>query len=298
MEQKTCLWWLNSASQNDLLVAEFSRTKNLDGLQLMLEDGFPLTAYILSVLVAHQHTKPVIKSLISKAVKVDEHAKEWIAGYFEIQDIWKLYASHPELATADFPSNDDCVKFKLWKVLFFRKEHSLIAENAPEFLEEQDDLQACVALLQVNFDKYASLVWDKKFYNAFLWVKDGWKYLIDHGIVKTLLEKDCGELLPQAEIVEYCLQKGLVDELYEARKYDELLEHGDYEVFVKNRSFYASFLEKFSDKVDWESLWENSSCGHDYLIEEAFKNVFVENCSKFLWKHTGIIGKLRLLSGG
>lgn len=299
MEQKRQLWKMNSDFQNDLLVAEFFRTKNLIGLEELLADGFPLTSYILFMMRANGYSDEDIKSLISKAVDVNENAKKWISEYIDIHVVYELYSCFPELAMANFPSNEECIKYKLWNVLLSRKEYRKIAENVPEIIEQSDDLNSCVALLQIDFNKYASFVWNKGFPNAFLWVKDGWKYLIDQGKANFFLQNEWYGLLPEDGIIEYCLQKGLIDELYEARKYDQLLEHGYYEVFVKNHSSYSLFLEKFPEHVEWEELWKTAESKSDrkYLIGEAFKHPEVQQCSDFLWEHVGFWGKFMLLSG-
>ena len=298
MEQKKSIWHL-TALQTDFLIAEFFRAGNLEGLKDVLAEGLPLTSYILFMMRANHYSDEIIKSVITRADTVDTSGKSWIAEHLDIQDSYELYVSHPELALENFPTNEDCEKFELWDILLARGEYEIVARRSPELLVEKNTTKAYSALLAVDFDKYASLVWDKGKRGAFLSVEDGWKYLIDHGTVSILLNgvNWPAELLPQTEIIDYCLQKGLVDELYEAKRYKELLENGKFEVFVKNHSFNNMFLENYPEHVDWTDLWHHCRDKENkkYLINAALKNRTVARCQEFLLEHGNFWHKLGLL---
>lgn len=294
------LWKLNSLSQNDHLIWELIADNRRDDIADLLKNDFPLCAYVLNEMHYHGWQDNDLKEAISIATVIDTDLKKWVAEYFDVGDIVDLLSSEPELATEEFPSDEDCIKYKLWEVLCRRQQWAVVAEFAPEFLEQKNCVESSKELLNVDFDKYASLVFERCHRSLFLQSEKGWKYLIDHDETKWISNlKNCGELFPVNDIINYCIEKGLIDMLYKAEYYDELLEHGKFDIFIKNNSSYSTFLEKYPDKVNWEVLWNNcdSKSSKAYLIEEAFKNVLVENCSEFLWKHTGIIGKLRLLSG-
>ena len=290
-----------TASQKDLLIAEFFRTENLTELEAAIADGLPLTAYILFMMRAHEYPDERIKSLISKAVEVDESAKEWVSEHFNIQTVYELYDSRPELAVADFPTNEDCVRLKLWNVLLERQQFDLLAQNVPEILEQKKSYRALVALVTYDFEKYAPLALEQHYPGALLSVTDGWKYLIDHGLIKWLLARmnSCDSWFPRERIVTYCLEKGYVDALYEAKFYADLLEHQQFEVFVKNHSFDPVFLDTYSKYVDWEDLWQHaeSKSNKKYLLEKAFKNRCEQKNYDFLWNHSSLWMRLWLLSG-
>ena len=293
---KKSLWHLN-AIQTDFLIAEFFRAENLDGLKDVLADGLPLTSYILFMMRASKYSDDVIISVITKADTVDKSGKLWIAEHFDIRNIWGLYISRPELALENFPTNEDCEKFKLWAVLLSRGEYETVARHDPELLMKMKSEKARAALLKIDFDKYASFVWNQKGFGAFLSIEDGWKYLIDHGKASALLRHDWCGLLPQTEMIDYCLKKGLIDELFDAKRYKELLDSGHFEVFVKHHSFNAQFLEKYPEHVDWMDLWQccSSKENKKYLIEMALKNCAVAQCQEFLLEHGNFWHRLGLL---
>lgn len=295
------LWQFNSAIQNDLLCQEIIATNQHLLMESFLKSGFPLTAFILCEMHYHSWSKDEIKAAFRLSSTINEDAKKWLSLYFDTEDVRDLLRSKPELATAEFPSNDDCVKFKLWDILCDRGHWAAVAQFAPEILEQKNCPESSRNLLEIDFEKYAPLVFERHHHLVFFYFEDGWKYLIDHGSHDWVSKvKGCGELLPSKDIIAYCIEKGLIDELYEDRYYDELLDHQQFDVFVKNHSFYSKFLEMYPDKVDWEDLWKHASdkSTRQFLKEKAFLNSDVQKCNDFLWNHCGFFGKLRLLAGG
>ena len=295
------LWQFNSAAQNDLLAQELIASDQHVLMESLLKSGFPLTAFILCEMHYHSWAKSKIKTAFRLATIINDDAKKWLPLYFEVEDIHDLFFAKPELATDEFPSDSDCIKFKLWDILCNREQWLVVANFAPEILEQKNCVESSRALLESDFEKYAPLVFERHHHSVFLNFEEGWKYLIDHGSNNWISKiKDCGHFLPSKDIIAYCIEKGLIDEVYKAHYYDELLEYQQFDVFVKNHSFCSDFLEKYPDKVDWEDLWQHASdkSTKSYLKEIAFRNQNIQKCNDFLWKHCGIIGRFRLLAGG
>ena len=294
--KKKKLWQYNTASQNDLLVAEFFRAENVNGLEQMLEQGYPLNSAILSLMVANSYSDEAVKSLIAKAKVISESAQSWIASNCDLNDILDLIEAHPQITSKDFPSDEDCVTYRLWNVLIYRKKWNILAQYVPEKIEDISNADVYIALLSVDFDKYAPHIF-KKHKGAFIAVKDGWKYLIDHGQAEWLLGKSYlyDSFLDQNEVAEYCYSKGLIDVLYQHKFYSVLLAHKEYDVFVKNKSFSSEFLESAPQYAEWEDLLNFSESSHQYLLEEAKKNADILECRSFLMNHLGWLGKGKLL---
>lgn len=289
-----------SAAQKDLLVMESCRTKNFTGLKQMFEEGFPLDAFVLFCIKVNFCSFDFLKEVVAHAVVVMDSAKEGLARLFTVDEISSLYITRPELATATFPSVDDCVKYQLWDVLCVRGQWDIVAQHAPHILEQKDHPESSRALLNLDYNKYAPLAFGRRDYSVFLFFENGWKYLIDHGSLPVHWISNlraCGDLLPTKDIIKYCLKKGHVDEVYTAGYYDELLEEGQFEVFVKNRSFYKGFLKNYPNEVDWEDLWEHSDNrkNQKYLIEMALINKTVEPCCDFLLEHGDFWTRLMIL---
>ena len=297
MEKNTYLWQANSAEQNNLLVAEFFRSQNHQGLELMLADGFPLNSYVLSMMVVNRYSAAAIKSFILKAFSVSDTAKLWISEHFEAEEISDIYISHPEWATSDFPTDEECEQFKLWEVLFNREKYELVVSHIPERLVEKNSYSAWIALLQYDFDKYAPLLLERHGMWAIVSCDSGWKYLAEHGYVEWLLDNaHHGKNLSEKEIVAYCLKNGFIEELYNAGMFEVLLENEQFEIFIQKHSLNSLFIEKYPERVDWEDLWNrNGTCVKDALMREAFKHPEVKKCYDFLWKHGNMRAKLKLL---
>ncbi|MBR1825562.1 MAG: hypothetical protein IJ770_03140 [Alphaproteobacteria bacterium] len=286
---------LNSDNQNDMIAWFCIENSEIGRLKQLLRDGMPLSAFMLTSMVFFGYSDAVIKEVLLLAEVYDsDDVPRWIQGYFEDADLAAILPEFQDGLPSDWPSDEDCVRFELWQVLKNRKRFDLIAQNAPQIAEE---MELYPSLLKVDFAKYAPFCLAKKWYFDIVQHQDGWKYLIDQGLADWVLERGsfCG-LLPRAEIEEYCLQKGLIDELYNSRRYNILLEHQQFDVFVKNHSFHPKFLTEYPDKVDWEDLWTHCSDKENqkYLKEQAFKNRHISQCSEFLLAHSGLLGQIRL----
>ena len=291
----------NSLQQNELMVWYCLEHSNLDKFQELLKTGLSLSAFMLNSMVFFSYDKEIIKEILLVSKNVEKDVVPWMRAYFQVADLADVLPDFENLLPDDYPTNDECVQLKLWNTLLRRKQYDLLAQNAPEILVNENSYDAYVALLKLDPDKYIDHVFQKGFYGAIVVaVKDGWKYIVDHGQAKWLLKLGdaCG-LLPREEIVDYLLLKGCVDELYEAQFYKELLEHQEFAVFVKNHSTYSGFLEQCPDQVSWEELWtehKDESVRKD-LIKKALMHPEVQKSYDFLWNHGGWWTRWCLLTG-
>lgn len=291
---------LNLSQQNEFMAWYCLEHHQTDKFKELLEAGMPLSGFMLTSMVFFEYSDKVIKEILLVSENVEKDVVPWMKAYFQITDLADVLPEFESLLSDDYPTNDECVQLKLWNVLLKREQFDLLAQNAPEILENEKSYQALVALEKCDFEKYAPLALEQGYPGAVLSVPDGWKYLIDHGFVEWLLDKlsTFDSLLPREDIIAYCVQKGYVDELYKAKEYAELLEHEQFDVFVKNHSFNSVFLETYPEHVDWEDLWKytTSQSNRKYLIQEAFKNRYETKNYDFLWKHGGWWTKWRLLT--
>lgn len=290
---------LNSENQNEVLVWYCLEHSEIEKFKQLLRDDMPLNAFMLTSMVFLDYTDDVIKEVLKSAVNLKDNVFTWLKNHFEATELSDVLPLYEQLLPKDYPSNDECVELKLWKALYNRGEYGLVARNAPQILEQRGGYWADIALLNANFEKYAPQCLERERYNSIIAVKEGWKYLIDHGQAQWVLQKagsSFKELLPYQECVDYCLQKELYEDLYAAKCYDALLEHQKFEIFVKHHSSNPKFLTEHPDKVDWDDLWEQTDdkLHHKYLKEKAFCNRNVSQCNEFLWKHAGLLDQIRL----
>ena len=294
---------LNSAEQNERMVWYCLEHNEIGRFMQLVRSNMPLTTDMLTAMVFFDYSDAKIKEILTLFTKYTPPVIQWIRNYFPVDELAEVLPHFQENLPEDWPSNEDCVRFKLWETLCIRKQFDAVAQNAPEFLESEQWLsnyKARVALIKTDFDKYAPLFMQKGAYGSIVAIEGGWKYLIDHGQLQWLVSNNFfGSLLPKDEIIDYALQQGFAEELYKAKCYDELLAHDVFDVFVKNRSFYSKFLTEHPDKVDWEDLWKQCNGNKEnqnYLKQQAYKNKNVPKCYEFLMAHTGIVKQIFLFS--
>ena len=284
------LWRLNTPEQRDLLVVRLFLSGNIPTFVEWLTDGLPLNAFMLSELaLCHAYGEDKLYQEIILAANVfEDNAKLWLEEFLPPKTLLNLLEQKPELVSETFPSNDFCVKQELWDILMERKAYDAIAPVNPDLLLSCEDNAALSALLKVNAEKYINLAFERGFYNLVLSCKDGWKYLIDFDQAEWLFKNKCVMnigLISEAEVAEYCYQKGLIDLLYKYGYYSKLLDHEEFEIFIKNHSTFSRFLSEYPEKVNWDDLWKEHPRSRNYLLLEARINSHVPNNNKFLWKH-------------
>ena len=297
---------LNSSQQNDIIAWYALEKRQLNKLQQLIEDGMPLTLFILTAMVFFDYSDDEIKTILKSTKNIDGKVVPWMRQYFEVSELSEILPLYQSHLLPDFPSDEECIEFKLWQALGQREKFDLIAQNAPEFLVEhyKKNEAANSALLKVDFEKYAPIVLKNSF-TSFLTIKDGWKYLVNHGKVKELLDlyrhliSSSWVYLPQKnELESYCVETDHCEELYADGRYKLLLANKKIDVFIKNKSFNSDFLTQFPDQVKWEELWNCCESGREHLKKMARKNIRVQQCSDFLWNHSNFIEKLYLLCIG
>ena len=287
---------LNSGEQNERMVWYCLEHNEIGRFMQLVRSNMPLTTDMLTAMVFFDYSDDRIKKVLTQFTKYTPPVVQWIRNYFPVDELAEVLPHFQDNLPEDWPSNKDCVRFKLWETLCNRKQFDAVAQNAPEFLEADRWLlysyPARVALIKTDFAKYAPLFMQKGAYGSIVAVEGGWKYLVDHGQLQWLMSNDFfGDLLPKDEVIDYALQQGLVEDLYKAKLYPELLARRQFEVFVKNHSFNKDFLTGYPEEVDWEDLWEHcegNKESQNYLIEKARKNKTVPKCYDFLIAHTKI----------
>lgn len=293
---------LNSVQNNEQMAWYCLEKSELSRFKQLLKEGMPLTPFMLTSMVFFGFYGTAIKEVLALA-EIEDSSKDllsWVRGYFDEDDLNEVLPLFDAYLPDDYPSNDVCVRLKLWNTLYRRKQCNLIAPNAPEFLLEKHSAAAYAALVSLDLEKYAPVLIENRFPLTVIAAPGGWKYLIDHGYAKEVLKlKDACGLLDAKEVANYCLQKGLIEELYEAEWYDLLLDHQETEVFVRHQSFYSRFLTEYPDKVDWEDLWNcnESDLQRKYLKHKAKLNKKVPACYEFLAAHSGLWEQFWLFCG-
>lgn len=285
---------LNSSTQNETIAWYCLEHSEIERFKQLLADEMPLTVFMLTAMVFFDYSDDRIKDILKLAKKYEQDVLKWMRSYFPVDELAEVLPNYQDQLPADWPNNEDCVRFKLWETLRKRRQNLLIAQNAPEVAEE---MRLYSDLVQIDFAKYAPICLKNGWFGPILAGQEGWKYLIDNGQADFVLAKgDLSGLLPRKEIVDYCLQKGLFDELFKAKCYDELLAHDALDVFVNNHSFYGKFLTGHPDKVKWEELWEccSNDISRECLIEQAWKNKKEPACYEFLMSHTGLFKQILL----
>ncbi|MEE6208092.1 MAG: hypothetical protein VZR95_08580 [Alphaproteobacteria bacterium] len=303
MENYKKILELNSTQQNELLVLNCLERTDLQTFLELLKSGMPLTAFMLTSMVVLKYDKKDIKRVLIEATNIEsDGVVKWMQSFFAVDELTDVLPEFEGNLPKDYPENDVCVKLGLWNTLCERKEFTLVAQNASDpygILSAQDNVAAYQALLELNFDKYAPLVFGKGYYGAFLLSEKGWKYLVDHGAVNWLMKSlTLGGLEPVTDIIKYCVDKGFVEEVFKSGYKDELLKLGAFDVFKEHHSFYPAFLENYPQEVNWEDLWKQSrsKSTKKYLKEKAYAHLEVRECSEFLWNHSNWLVRFWLLS--
>lgn len=288
-----------SPEQRLLLTIHFYDKFEIARLKKLVEKGFPLSASVLTAVVCLGLNRCHIKDFVKSAVVIENDVFEWIRVYFDSQELAEILPLLEDRLPDSYLSIEECAEYKLWKTMLKRGFFDYVAHCAPEVLEQDGSELAYGALLRVDFEHYADDAFAKGYYSALINAQDGWKYLIERGLIKRVLDvvRKTG-IVSEDKVSAYCIEKGFVDELYDAKYYDELLTHGEFDVFVKKHGLVSEFLDKYPEQVDWEDLWNVHHRSHDYLISQAFKHSDVQKCHNFLRKHAGFWGQLRLLIRG
>lgn len=292
---------LNSNEQNEKMVWYCLEHSEIGRFKQLVQSNMPLTADMLTAMAFFGYSDSLIKEMLTLTTKYTPSVIEWMKNYFPVDELAEVLPHYQNQLPEDWPSNEDCVRFKLWETLCERKQFDTVAQNAPEFLEADKWLlvyKARVALITTDFDKYAPLFLQKGAYGSIIAVEDGWKYLIDHGKLQWLvLNNFFGDLLPKDEVIDYALQQGFAEELYKAKLYPELLARRQFDVFVNNHSFSKDFLTEYPEEADWEDLWKHcdgNKESQNYLKAQAWKNKNVPKCYEFLAAHVGFWKQMRL----
>ncbi len=293
---------LNSFEQNEKMVWYCLEHHEIGRFKQLVQSNMPLTADMLTTLVFFDYFKDTIKEVLTLVTKYTVPVIDWMRAYFTVEELADVLPYYQDKLPDDWPTDNECLELKLWETLCRRHKFDLVAQNAPEFLEKEGEWMTysdvCVALLKQNFAKYAPMMMEQKRFSCLLALRNGWKYLIDNGMAIKILEmKDACGLLPKDEIIDYCLQKQLYEELYLAGCDDKLLENKKFDLFVKHHSLDNKFLTEYPEEVDWEDLWKYykyDAKSRKKLLEKAKQNKKVPKCYEFLINHLGLWGQFCL----
>ncbi len=286
----------NQSQQNDLMAWYCLKNSEIGRLKQLLKDGMPLTAFILTGMVFFGYSRDAVREVLKTGNNIDGNVIAWMQHYFKVSELTEIIPLYTKYLPSDYPSDEECIEMKLWNTLYERGKYDLVAQYSPQILQDSGKVEGFVALLNADFEKYAPFVMEQKRSGLLIYCKDGWKYLVDHGRAGFVLQmKDASGLLDEKAVQEYCLSKGLTEELYKAKCYEILLEHQEFDVFVKHHHFAGKILLNYPDKMDWEDLWNthNDEFNRRYLINWAVKRRSVSKCRDFLKQHAGIWTKLR-----
>lgn len=285
--KKCMVFELNSSAQNEFLTKHCLEHKNFEKFKQMLEDRMPLTAFMLNVMLYFDYGEDDIKEVLKVAKVVETDVIPWMTNVFEVDELSEILTEYDDLLPNDYPSDDDCVRLKLWKTLLKRQKYQILAQYAPDILEKENFMEARLALLRADIAKYADKFIKKGFQSDIAAIKDGWKYLIDFGQVNYVL-KYTQVSDNKNEILDYCLDKGLEQEIYDAGFVDFLLKHKKFEILRKNHCINRDFLRTCHELVDWEGSWK--VCKHRpqarktlLAIAREFKDS--HECMDFLKNH-------------
>lgn len=290
---------MNTPKQNEFLVRWCLEHHETEKLQRLLKDGAQLSAFMLTCMVFFGYKDAEIKEIVLQAEYVSQDVFVWLKKCFKLSEIVEILEKFENDLPMDLLSEQDMIELKMWQLLAKRHKWDVIAQNAPEFLEQMSEKEeAMKALLNVNFGKYAPKALELGMYFPIISIKGGWKFLLEHGkkdFVLKIFKNGLDVLKSNAEVCQYIKEKGLADELYKNGAYDFLLENGIVEPFISHHSTWWRFLSNYPEQVQWESLWvyyRSDSGMRDYLINEAKAHADIPVCKEFVSRHTGIFSFL------
>ncbi len=289
---------LNSVQENEFLLLSYIEKMQLEKVLMLLDNGAKLTPFVLTNMSVRDYHDDSIKDVLLHTNVFDPNIFIWLKNYFAVDEMVEVFNHFGHKLPDDYPSDEDCVRLKMWDILSYRRKWNLVAENAPEVIEKQLEKQPYLInhLLKVDLEKYGPKALKEERYTSILEANtEGWKYLCENGKEKVvfmhlLISYDD---LPMNEIMQYCRDKKWLSRLYELGAYKVLLEYGVISDFIENHSLNTNFLLKFPSKVKWEDLWDyyhKDDTYRNHLIWAAERNQNVPECAAFLKEHTGLRG--------
>lgn len=281
--EKVKLLKFNSTEQCNLVLFDAIKQQNPQRLFYLVEERcYSVTPFVLNLMIDFGMENQLPK-LLEVCKCYDVSIYDWLCIYWGRDK------------TDDFccqNSFDDIVRKKILEEALIRNEtwDALLKRgrlcNIPDdWLLAHPSHDTARMLLTRNLKKHADWALEHKIYSAFVYVKNGYKYLLKAGLYGYVLE-NYGRLYERLSIqeIEKILQDNK-DTKYWVFFQNDLLAAGLPDVCLRNHSTDERLLCAYPERVDWEYLWEHNdeASVRERLLKCAAKNKKITK--DFLQKH-------------
>ena len=124
---------LNSVQQNEMMVWHCLENSDMVRFKQLLKSGMPLSPFMLTSMVFFDFSDTAIKEVLALG-KITDNAAEiisWMRSYFTVDALAIILPIFDEYLPDDYPSDEDCVRLRLWETLYRRKKYTLVAKKCP-----------------------------------------------------------------------------------------------------------------------------------------------------------------------
>lgn len=263
---------LLTADQNNLVLYDLLREKNLSRFCCLLKQGYRLNAFLLNCMLDNGFEDNIL-TVLALCQKADVDIFDFLLLYFGEEKAKDLIVDHgwSNLIVERF-SDEDLLKYGLWDIVLKKKRYPLLLQsgrqdlmvkafeqspvNFRDFLVKEEQVEWLVFLGCPDdlglFEKGRKRLWkDKDWDRVLVW---DYNYIIFISGAKTI-----------EEAYDYILDNGGLNVLYKySVKYgnrtalkirDYLLEKGQTEIFVDNKDWRILFNHGLYRLVDVEDWW-------------------------------------------
>lgn len=275
-----------SKNQNDLVLYDLLREKNLTHFYCLLKQGYSLDAFLLHCLIDNGFEDHVLKAL-SLCGRYDDDVYDFLALYLGEEKAQEFFVAHNfrRLIASRF-SRDALVKHNMWEILLEKEEYLILASTGNiDILYQSYRKTRCYGigkfLLTIgHVDFFVSLQdFDTLKYSLSGCVRlfdlNDWSRILscDMSMQKRLAKKVLGEKCDENDLYRYIVNHGGVDALYQDKSHSPwawMLSSGITDPFVADKNWSFLYRWGFYHLIDIED-WASGFGAPDYLIRCAIK---------------------------
>jgi len=290
---------LLTVKENDLVLYDTLRADNLTKFFYLVKQGYPLSAFILNVMVDFGYERHLIK-ILDTSVRVHFNVYDFLCAHWgqkQAED-FLVDRAFSHLIKEKF-SADSLVKYQCWDILAEKSEYRLLLEQGKSDVIKKHYVQnpSCRSeIINALVDISSDSPYRQQIMDFCVDVGEFERLSRIYGGVSRLLELKKWEYIPYRYLEDKTLYdvlqlvyKGggrqfLCDVSWNCespyyrifRKF--LLDNKYYDSFVANKSWGILSAYKAYDVIDWE----------DYVNGGT--------CSRYVWEHAAAAGKWELLA--
>lgn len=264
---------LLTADQNNLVLYDLLREKNLTQFCCLLKQGYRLNAFVLNCMLDNGFEDNILTTL-ALCQKADADVFDFLRLYLGEEKTKDLVVDHgwKNIISERF-SEEDLLKYGLWNIILDKKLYPLILQSGRQdlmakafersevsfrdFLIKEEQVEWLISLGRLDcllyFDKGCKRLWKDKDWNRVLSL--GNRTIVDVSGTKTI-----------EEAYDYILDNGGLNALYERsiswsnlkiRNY--LLRKGRAEIFVANKNWNILFGHGLYHLIDVDDWWATTA---------------------------------------